>query len=91
MKYFNQRLSYFVQNVQMLQIAFFERNILQNLKMHEQVNVVMRKISIPSLKAGIFNNTSFMEAVREHVKTDQVFTLYIYELNQRNSSILDEI
>ena len=59
--------------------------------MHEQVNVVMRKISIPALKAGIFNNTSFMEAVREHVQSEQVFTLYIYELNQRNSSILGEI
>ena len=72
-------------------LHFFERNVLQNLKMHEQVNVVMRKISIPALKAGIFNNTSFMEAVREHVESEQVFTLYIYELNQRNSSILDEI
>ena len=72
-------------------LHFFERNVLQNLKMHEQVNVVMRKISIPALKAGIFNNTSFMEAVREHVESEQVFTLYIYELNQRNSSILGEI
>lgn len=72
-------------------LHFFERNVLQNLKMHEQVNVVMRKISIPALKAEIFNNTSFMEAVREHVESEQVFTLYIYELNQRNSSILDEI
>ena len=51
----------------------------------------MRKISTPALKAGIFNNTSFMEAVREHVESDQVFKFYIYELNQRNSSILDEI
>ena len=72
-------------------LHFLERNVLQNLKMHEQVNVVMRKISILALKAGIFNNTNFMEAVREHFESEQVFTLYIYELNQRNSSILGEI
>ena len=72
-------------------LHFFELSVLQNLKIHEQVNVVMRKISTPALKAGIFNNTSFTEAVREHVESDQVFKFYIYELNQRNSSILDEI
>ena len=34
----------------------------------------MRTISTPALNAGFFNNTSFMEAVREYVENDQTFT-----------------
>ena len=50
-------------------------HVLQNLSMQEQINFAMRKISAPALKAGFFNNTNFMEAIREYVKNDQVFTL----------------
>ena len=49
-------------------------HVLQNLSMQEQINFAMRKISTPALKAGFFNNTNFMEAIREYVKNDQVFT-----------------
>ena len=53
---------------------FFARNVLQNLSMQEQLNVAMLKISTPALKAGFFNNTNFMEAIREYVENDQTFT-----------------
>ena len=35
----------------------------------------MCKISTPVLTASIFDNTSFMEAVREYVENNQAFTI----------------
>ena len=34
--------------------------------MQEQINVAMPKISSTAVKVNVFNNTSFMEAVREY-------------------------
>ena len=55
----------------MIQNTFFTHNVLQNLKMQKQINVAMRKNSTRALKAEIFNNTSFMEVVREYDENDQ--------------------
>ena len=75
LKYFNQRLWHISQKfASNTDYIFFARNVLQNLSMQEQINVAMRKISTPALKASFFNNSSFMEAVQEYVENDQAFT-----------------
>ena len=43
--------------------------------MQKQANVAMCKISTSALTAGILNNTSFMEAVREYVENKKAFTI----------------
>ena len=74
-KYFNQILWHFSQKFASdTDYIFFARSVLQNLSMQEQLNVAVLKISTPALKAGFFNNTNFMEAIREYVENDQTFT-----------------
>ena len=75
MKCFNERLLHFSQKFASdTDYIFFARNVLRNLSMQKQINVAMRKISTPVLKAGFFDNTSLMEAARGYVETDQAFT-----------------
>ena len=72
---FNERLLHFSQKFASdTDYIFFARNVLRNLSMQKQINVAMRKISTPVLKAGFFDNTSLMEAARDYVETDQAFT-----------------
>ena len=71
----NLRYINLVRNLLVIQTTFFfARSVLQNLSMQEQLNVAVLKISTPALKAGFFNNTNFMEAIREYVENDQTFT-----------------
>ena len=75
MKCFNERLLHFSQKFASdIDYIFFARNVLRNLSMQKQINVAMRKISTPVLKAGFFDNTSLMEAARDYVETDEAFT-----------------
>ena len=58
--------------------------------MQEQINVAMRKISTPAVKAGIFYNTNFIKAAREYVEYEQAFTFmnsikaWNYNMNRNN-------
>ena len=55
--------------------------------MQKQLNVAMRKISTPALKAGIFNNTKAGSSSRICWEWPR---LNIYELNQRKTRTLEE-
>ena len=53
----------------------FARNVLQNKNMLGQINIAMRKVSAPTLRAGLIKNASTLDTLNQYSENDQAYSI----------------
>ena len=71
-RYFNQRLPNYTQQFSSnSDFIFYAESVLQQMNFHNQISIVMRKMSSVGLNASTFRN--YKESVQQFVRNDQGF------------------
>ena len=73
-KYFNQRLLNYTQKFASdSDYIFFVNSVVQQLRLHSQISIAMKKVSGENLTAGMFSQ-SFKDTVKQFIANDKAFS-----------------